>query len=363
MLAYANLGYGIIDADQHWDGTDLAHDLFASRLANKFKDRAPKWIKLDEGLEAISFNDGARTIRLATQGDLTYGGTRKPAGVSVKERLHDMDLDGIAAAVLYSVEVPIHEAYSHDAEMIVPLIEAYNDYKVEEISTESGNRLFTTAMLPQTGVKEAVEEMERCMAKGHKGVTPVQWPSGPDPSPEDDYFWAAAAAGEVPVCIHAVNNFGGPEAITRAVHQAALGVRFPGLRIGLVEQGAGWIPYYLQTADASWLSYRQSEGLKTWLESRGLDPELRAGGETLAPSESFHRVFSATFEFDQLGVELRHYIGVEKMMWSTDYPHGKAFWPRSRLEFDHLFSNVEADEVKAMVHGNAKRFYHLDEVQ
>jgi predicted TIM-barrel fold metal-dependent hydrolase len=257
--------------------------------------------------------------------------------------------------------VPINQAYEGDRELVIALVEAYNDYKLEEISQASDHRLFTLGMLPHTGVKDAVSEMQRCIAAGHKGVTLTQWPSGPEPSADDDYFWAAAAEIGHPVCIHAVNNFGGPEPIARQLHAISAAERFPGLRMGLIEQGAGWVPWFLQNSDWLWLTYRLSAGFKAWLASQGHDPTL-VSSDTLAPSDSFHRLFHLSFLFDQLAVEMRHRIGIEALMWSTDFPHGNSSWPKSRVEFDHLFGHLPAEEIKLLVHDNAKRFYQLDEV-
>jgi predicted TIM-barrel fold metal-dependent hydrolase len=230
------------------------------------------------------------------------------------------------------------------------------------VATPSGNRLFTLGILPHTGVKDTVDEMERCMSTGHEGVMLMRWPAGPKPSTEDDYFWGAAQDMDGPVCIHAVNAFGGSESIARTLHALKVAERFPRLRIGLIEMGIGWIPYFLQQSDFGWMTYRFSEGFKAWVSAQGLDGRISMGDVSMAPSESFHRLFHSSFLFDPLGVELRHYIGIEKIMWSTDFPHGNTSWPKSRIEFDHLFSGVPADEVKMMVHDNARKFFHLTEV-
>jgi predicted TIM-barrel fold metal-dependent hydrolase len=362
-LAYADLGYGVIDADQHWDGIDVPRDLYRKRVVSKFKDRAPQWITVgDDGDEAISYNGGEKITKLAPKGDPTMQGLRKLSGHTVADRLHEMDVDGIHAAVLFSLEIPINDAYAADRDVAIALIQAYNDYKVEEVSAPSGNRLFTLGILPHTGVKDTVSEMERCLSTGHKGVMLMQWPAGPNASPDDDYFWAAAQDLHVPVCIHAINAFGGSESIARSLHALRVAERFPQLEIGLIEMGIGWIPYFLQQSDFAWLTYRFSEGFKAWVASQGMEGALSMGSDTMAPSESFHRLFHSSFLFDPLGVELRHHIGIDKIMWSTDFPHGNTSWPKSRVEFDHLFAGVPRDEVKLMVHDNARNFFHLTEV-
>ena len=361
MLSYSNLGYGIIDADQHWDGPEIPRDAFESRVAARFADQAPQWVLRDDGTEFISYNGGKATTGLISAADPTVGGLRQPSGTTVTERLREMDIDGIHAAVLYAVEVPINDAYAGDREATLAFIAAYNDYKVEELSAPSGHRLFTLGLMPQTEVKDAVAEMTRCVERGHKGVTISQWPAGEKPSADDDYFWAAAAEAGVPVCIHAVNKFGGPEAIARTLHAMGTADRFPELRIGLIEMGIGWIPWFMQQSDATWMTYRLSDGFKRWLARSGYS-SVMMDNAVRVPSESFKRLVHCTFMYDPLGVELRHTIGVGSVMWSTDFPHGGTAWPNSRLQFDHLFANLPEDEVKAMTHDNAKRFYNLDEV-
>jgi predicted TIM-barrel fold metal-dependent hydrolase len=63
---------------------------------------------------------------------------------------------------------------------------------------------------------------------------------------------------------------------------------------------------------------------------------------------------------DPIGVELRHYIGVDQVMWSTDFPHDPSDWPNSQTTIDHMFAEVPEDEKHQMLAGNAVRFFHLD---
>jgi len=111
-----------------------------------------------------------------------------------------------------------------------------------------------------------------------------------------------------------------------------------------VESNIGWIPCYLEQADDRWLHYRFYTG-KAHLK--------------LAPSEAWRRNYWASFMCDRFGVEVRHWIGVDRIMWSTDYPHGGHEWPSSRNQFDRLFRDVPDEEVKMIVHDNAARFYGI----
>jgi predicted TIM-barrel fold metal-dependent hydrolase len=56
---------------------------------------------------------------------------------------------------------------------------------------------------------------------------------------------------------------------------------------------------------------------------------------------------------------IRYRIGVENMMWSSDYPHPVSSWPHSRTIVEEQFAGVPAAERELMVSGNAKRVWNL----
>jgi predicted TIM-barrel fold metal-dependent hydrolase len=65
---------------------------------------------------------------------------------------------------------------------------------------------------------------------------------------------------------------------------------------------------------------------------------------------------------DTVGVELRHRMNLDHIMWSTDYPHSGSDWPDSMVTLERVFRGVPRDEVKKMVHGNCKQLYGLDDI-
>ena len=80
------------------------------------------------------------------------------------------------------------------------------------------------------------------------------------------------------------------------------------------------------------------------------------------PSFYFRRNWRATFMIDHVAVENRDAIGVENLMWSTDYPHTGTDWPNSRTTIARNFNGLPADEVRKMLHANCKALYRLDDV-
>jgi predicted TIM-barrel fold metal-dependent hydrolase len=56
---------------------------------------------------------------------------------------------------------------------------------------------------------------------------------------------------------------------------------------------------------------------------------------------------------------MRHEIGLDNIMWSTDFPHPACTWPNSRKVVADLMSGVPDDEAYQLVHGNAKRVFGI----
>jgi predicted TIM-barrel fold metal-dependent hydrolase len=77
------------------------------------------------------------------------------------------------------------------------------------------------------------------------------------------------------------------------------------------------------------------------------------------PSFYYRRNWRSTFMIDHYAVRNRDLLGVDNLMWSTDYPHHGCDWPRSREVVDEMFQGVPADERRKMVAGNAVALYGL----
>ncbi len=60
-----------------------------------------------------------------------------------------------------------------------------------------------------------------------------------------------------------------------------------------------------------------------------------------------------------MGVASREFIGVENIMWSSDYPHTVSTWPHSREVVERDFKGVAEKEKLLIVRDNAARLYGL----
>ena len=65
------------------------------------------------------------------------------------------------------------------------------------------------------------------------------------------------------------------------------------------------------------------------------------------------------FQFDRVGVELRHKINVDRLIWGSDFPHQESDWPDSMGVVERNFAGVPEDEKYKMSCGNAVEFFRL----
>ncbi|HVM63483.1 MAG TPA: amidohydrolase family protein, partial [Acidimicrobiales bacterium] len=63
---------------------------------------------------------------------------------------------------------------------------------------------------------------------------------------------------------------------------------------------------------------------------------------------------------DHFAIRNRHSIGVERLMWSSDYPHSGSDWPNSVRVIHADFADVPGGERDLILAGNAQRLYGFD---
>jgi predicted TIM-barrel fold metal-dependent hydrolase len=377
----ASIDYPIVDADAH---VYEPPDVWQARVPHAMRSRAPRLQAGADG-DVWLFDDGARIrpIGLMAAAGTSYLGFR-PSGLTYETirkghwepaaRLADMNADGIHAQLLYpSVCEEGARMFGDDRTLQLACVRAYNQWLLEFCAT-APDRLFGHAVIPATGVADAVAELEWALAQGYRGVLVSTFPSGRvEPSRDDDPFWARVQEADVPVALH-IGSFHAdgpvkerrfePEAVLPRASISKSGAntvplvarlvfsglfeRMPGLRVLLVEANIGWIPAMLEQTDDMFLRYRWFTGTATKLPTM--------------PSRIFHRNFWATFMVDTVGMDLRHRLNVDHLMWSTDYPHTGTDWPNSRTTIDRVFAGVPADQVRGMLHDNCKALYGLVEV-
>src|SRR6516225_12266488 len=156
--------YNVIDADGH---ILEPLDLWEKYIDPRFRDRAPKIVKGENGRERLVIEEhevgisrigavGARQGVIETD-TITYK-DGKPGGFDPHKRIPDMDVDGIDAAFLYP-SIGLSFGGVEDPELVHALYHAYNRW-LADYCRPYPDRLFGVAMLPLHSVELAIQEMQ-----------------------------------------------------------------------------------------------------------------------------------------------------------------------------------------------------------
>jgi predicted TIM-barrel fold metal-dependent hydrolase len=357
--------YRLISADSH---VNEPPDLWVDRVPAQYRDRAPRIERFEQGdawvLEGVAdpitfgMNACAGLEPEEMRGWMRFDDIRR-GGHDPAARLEELDRDGVDAEVLYPTPrlshaiVAHHEVGYHEA-----MVRAYNDWLSEYVEYAPA-RFGGLAVIPNRGVDGALAEIDRVVDRpGIRGFVMGCYPNGTlTPAPDDDKVWARIEELDVPLSIHVSLTDTMPSA-----HKVALpgwgrifdipnrilelifaGVfdRFPGLQMVAAEVDCGWLPYVKEQIDNNY--QRLAPGSTFPIARR--------------PSEYIEEHFHFGFMTDPIGIQLRDAIGVERMLWSSDYPHVSSDWPHSWRTILNAFSGVPAAERELILSGNAQRLY------
>ncbi|WP_406505665.1 amidohydrolase family protein [Streptomyces sp. NBC_01602] len=305
-------------------------------------------------------------------------------------RLAELAADGIVAEVVFPNTIP---PFFPSASLMAPApspeeyeqrwagLRAHNRW-LADFCADAPARRAGVAQILLNDPAEAVREVRRTKEAGLTGgiLLPGTPPGSGIPelySQVYDPLWAVCEELDVPVNHHGGSASPplGDEPAARAVfmvettwfsHRALWHLifggafrRHPGLKLVLTEQGSGWIPGVVEMLDyyhgrlvaaASRTSTAESKFGAGLAASMGASP-----GEVWRDNCFVGASFMRPHE-----VPLRDRIGLDKIMWGSDYPHDEGTAPYSREGLRIAYAGLPPDEIAAMVGGNAARVYGFD---
>ncbi|MCE2391018.1 MAG: amidohydrolase [Proteobacteria bacterium] len=296
-----------------------------------------------------------------------------PSVYRARERLEAMDRDGISAAVLYpNVTGPSADAFAGlDPEFEADCVRAYNDFLSEELLGHDRERFVALTVVPYSGIERTVAEVVHNRERGHGGVIMTSAPHQRGlPYFNDTYWdplWSVCQEMDHPVHFH---GSGGAAKMrldlmpdTGARRGRALmgsvgfnlqgqymsnflfsGVfeRFPGLTFVIAETGLGWVPYVLEACDHEW------ERNRLW--KHGLERK---------PSEVFRDRVYVDFWYEKHGLKNWEFIGADRIMWESDFPHPTSLWPESAKHVEESLAGVPEEARQMILVDNARKVYKL----
>jgi predicted TIM-barrel fold metal-dependent hydrolase len=376
--------YTRISADCHIDFPWLPPDLFTSNCSAALKDRmpyvaegpdGPHWATKNVASLGLTCSVGSTGVQyvpgqnervdvMASTGLYEDGkrGIRRPTDPDL--RVKDMERDGVDAEVIFGILGAATRLRDHEA--ATEMFHIYNDWLVD-FCRPHPDRSIGLACLPYGDIPGAVAEIHRVAKLGLRGMElSCSWDMEPMWHPVWEPLWQAVNDVNLPLHFHTFPSMppGVREqqtGLTRraaqftsvagfqmnliniiaAVIGSAVLERYPNLRISLGESGIGWLPYALDRMDFEWQDRFRDLGLK------------------MRPSDYWRRQCKATFQFDPIGTKLIDDIGVETLMWGSDYPHPDGVWPQSSRYISEQFGHLAPDVVHKITCENAGKFYGL----
>ena len=395
--------YETISADCHVDLCWLPPDLFTANASAAMRDRMPYVADGPNGRHWTTKKGAAlgkpagmgsagreyvpgrihRADRMAETGLYDDGNRGILRLTDPNLRVKDQDRDGVQAEVLYGVLGATGRL--NDTEAAVEVTRIYNEWLADFCSTHP-ERFAGLASIPNQPLDAAIAEVERVAKRGALRGLDIANSSDLTPlwDPYWEPLWEVINASGLALHFHTVGGHT-PEAIrkivavgsdpTRANAPDAPKVALPTaraafatsitlfqinmanilasmifsgvlerhkrMRLVLGESGIGWIPYVLQRMDAEW-------------EDQFKDLELK-----MPPSQYWRRQCRATFQTDPVGLKLLDELGVENVMWGSDFPHPDGVWPDSQEYINKEMGHLPADVRRKVVCENAGKFYGL----
>jgi predicted TIM-barrel fold metal-dependent hydrolase len=360
--------YVVISADCHAGGE--IHE-YRDFLASAYHDEFDAWV------------DGYQIMFPDLLGDL---GKRN---WDSDRRMRDLEADGIAAEVIFPNTIPpffpggalvnqIPPADAHDHELRWAGLQAHNRWLADFCARTPGRRA-GIAQIMLHDVDASVEEIRWAHDHGLTGgVLLPGAPPGTGLLPlhhrHYDPIWTVCEELGMPVNHHggSAGPARGPEqedivmfllevtwwshnVLTNLIVGGALD-RHPDLQFVFTEQGTAWVPDFLGTLDYFFDRMRNAVGSqeREWglpiVEKMALQPseywarQCHIGASFIRPSE----------------VPIREQVGVDRIMWGSDYPHKESSHPFSKEAIRLSFAGVDPAEVQMMLAGNAAALYGFD---
>jgi predicted TIM-barrel fold metal-dependent hydrolase len=355
--------------------------LFEAHLPQRWQDVAPRMVRRDDGTDVWQY-EGKEIVNIglnavAGRPPDEYGmeptslHEMRPGCYDIHERVRDMDANGVLGSMCFpSFPNLCGQLFSRskDKEAALAILQAYNDWHVEEWCGTYPGRFIPLMLPPIWDPPAMADEVRRMAAKGCHAVTFSENPEKLKlPSLHSDHwdpFWQACSDEGTIVCLH----IGSSSSLVITAQDAPIDVlitlqpvnivqaaadlmwspvlrKFPDLRVALSEGGIGWIPYFLERLD--WIYTRHH----AWT---GQD----FGGRL--PSDVFRERIVTCFIDDPTGIAIRDRVGIDSICWEADYPHSDSTWPTSPEYLMKSLDGVPDAEIDKITYQNAMRHFRFD---
>lgn len=368
--------YTLISVDDHL--MEPPHT-FEGRMPAKFAKRAPRVVETEEGHQVWMIEDtpyfqvGFMCVAGRPREDHRVEPARfdevRRGCWDIHARIADMDIGGIWASVNFPSGVTGFGGtlFSQlpDAEFGLACVRAWNDWLFEEWYGSYPERIVPLGITFLTDPEVGAAEIRRNAARGFTAVTMPEQPHKQGLPPIFDAYWepiirACAETGTV-MNLH-VGSSGFP-AMPPGAPMIELGAtlfqsmafdscaewlwsawpaRYPDLKIAMSEGGIAWVAGLIDRLDNI---MRRSGYGAGWPD------------KSVSPSECLRRNFWFCMIDDPSTISTKDTIGVENILFESDYPHGDGTWPDTQDVMQRLLGGLPESEIRMIAHENAANLY------
>ncbi len=352
-------GTEVFSADDH---ISLADDIFYERFPDDLKDSAPRVI-YDDGAWTLAVNGKGFLPREFSAVLMSYDPLEGSSTKDIHARMRELASDGVHTELAFPNALLGLMGWPDKAVREL-CFRTYNQY-VAELQEESGGRFYGAGIInwwDAAGAKRTLAELKDL---GLKTFWLPLKPGADDDGKPIDFnspamygFWEAVEESGVPVAhhigeaplsspcrdnsilvgmMHNVAPF--REMFGRYIFGGILD-RHPSIQVGWFEGGINWVPAALQDAEHLYASLRH-------MSDHDIDHE---------PSHYWRNNMWASFMVDPLGLELIERIGVDRVMWSADYPHNESTFGYSEQSLRAVVDAVGPDDAVKLVSTNVRKF-------
>ncbi len=355
-------GTQVFSADDH---ISLADDIFYERFPDDMKEAAPRVI-YDDGAWTLAVNGKGFLPREFSAVLMSYDPLEGSSTKDIHARMRELASDGIHRELAFPNALLGLMGWP-DKNVRELCFRTYNQY-VAELQEESGGAFFGAGIINWWDAEGARRTLAEVKDLGIKTFWLPLKPGMDDDGKPIDFnspamygFWEAVEESGVPVShhigeaplsspcrdnsilvgmMHNVAPF--REMFGRYIFGGILD-RHPSIKVGWFEGGINWVPAAIQDAEHLYASLRH-------MADHDIDHE---------PSYYWHNNMYASFMVDPLGLELIDRIGVDRVMWSSDYPHNESTFGYSEQSVQALVDAVGVDNAVKIVSTNVQNFLGL----
>jgi predicted TIM-barrel fold metal-dependent hydrolase len=352
--------------------------MFEGRLPAHLQERAPRVVETEEGHEVwefdgqVFFQVGINAVVGRPREDWLIEPTRfdemRRGCFDPDARVRDMDINGVWASVNFPSQITGFcgrvFAQCSDPELGLATVRAWNDWFFEDWYGRHPERFVAMGITYLGDNEQAAAEIRRNADRGFVAVTLPEQPHRVDMPPIFDEWWEpvlrACAETDTVVCLHVGSTGvvdmppGAPMVPLAATLFGQLSLaacaewlwspwprRFPDLKIAMSEGGIGWVAML-------------HDRLENIVERSGYGSYFDGDVE---PVEVLHRNFWFCTIDDPSTIVTRDVVGIDHIMWESDYPHGDGTWPDSQRLVADVWGHLPPDELAKLTHENAAALF------